>query len=518
MEELLQQVQETARSMWRRRWIGLALAWLLAIVGAVGLMAIPNRFEAGARVYVDTKSVLRPLLRDLTVEPDLDQTIGLLARTLITRPNIELLIRRSGVDLDGMPPQARDVAIERLMRDINVAGSGRDNIFTFSYRDTDPERARLLVQNLVNLFLESDTGAKLRDAESARGFIDEQIKNYETRLAESENRLKDFKLKNLGVADTGGKDYFARIASLTDELSKATVELRAAEQSRDALRRELNGEVMTLVPETPIVTAPMTTEFDARIESLRRQLDDQLRRYTDQHPDVIATQRLIAGLEADRQKELEAKRAAAARQAAAAKTSAPTNPVMQQVKLALAEAEGKVASMRVHVGDLQSRLGTLRASASRVPQVEAELVQLNRDYEIIRKTYETMVARREKASLSEDMDATRSAQFRVIDPPRTAPQPAFPNRKALAPVVLLLAIVGGIAGCFLAVRLMPTFGNARTLRVATQRPVLGSVSMLVDPNAVRRIRRSHIAFGSASTGLLLVGAAWIVWIAMQVRQ
>lgn len=518
MEELLQQVQETARSMWRRRWIGLVLAWLFAILGAVALMLVPNRFEAGARVYVDTKSVLRPLLRDLTVEPDLDQTIGLLARTLITRPNIELLIRRSGVDLDGMAPQARDVAIEKLMRDINVAGSGRDNIFTFSYRDTDPERARLLVQNLVNLFLESDTGAKLRDAESARGFIDEQIKNYEARLAESENRLKEFKLKNLGVTDTGGKDYFARISALTDELAKATVELRAAEQSRDALRRELNGEVMTLVPETPPITAAMSTEFDARIDALRRQLDDQLRRYTDQHPDVVATQRLIAGLEADRQKELEAKRAAAARQAAATRNSAPANPVMQQVRLALAEAEGKVASMRVHLGDLQSRLATLRASASRVPQVEAELVQLNRDYEIIRKTYETMVARREKASLSEDMDATRSAQFRVIDPPRTAPQPVFPNRKALAPVVLVLAIIGGIAGCFLAVQLMPTYGNARTLRVATQRPVLGSVSMLVDPNAVRRSRRGHIAFGSASTGLLLLGALWMIWIAMQVRQ
>lgn len=517
MEELLQQVQETARSMWRRRWIGLVLAWLFAILGAVALMLVPNRFEAGARVYVDTKSVLRPLLRDLTVEPDLDQTIGLLARTLITRPNIELLIRRSGVDLDGMAPQARDVAIEKLMRDINVAGSGRDNIFTFSYRDIDPERARLLVQNLVNLFLESDTGAKLRDAESARGFIDDQIKNYEARLAESENRLKEFKLKNLGVADSGGKDYFARISALTDELSKATVELRAAEQSRDALRRELNGEVMTLVPETPQATAPMTTEFDARIETLRRQLDDQLRRYTDQHPDVVATQRLIAGLEADRQKELEVKRAAAARQAAAARTSAPANPVMQQVKLALAEAEGKVASMRVHLGDLQSRLATLRSSASRVPQVEAELVQLNRDYEIIRKTYETMVARREKASLSEDMDATRSAQFRVIDPPRTAPQPVFPNRKALAPVVLLIAIFSGIAGCFLTVRLMPTFGNARTLRVATQRPVLGSVSMLVDENALKRIRRGHVAFGSATTGLLLAGVVWIAWVAMQVR-
>ena len=78
--------------MWRRRWIGIAVAWLVAIVGAAGLAWLRDRYEASARVYVDTKTVLRPLMRDLAVEPDLDQTVGLLARTLITRPNVELLM------------------------------------------------------------------------------------------------------------------------------------------------------------------------------------------------------------------------------------------------------------------------------------------------------------------------------------------------------------------------------------------------------------------------------------------
>ncbi len=516
MDQLIQQASEIARAIWRRRWIGVAVAWVVGIVGAIGLTMIPNRYEASARVYVDTKTVLRPLMRDLTVEPDLDQTVGLLARTLITRPNLELLMRKSNVDVSALSPMTRDRMVEALMRDIKVAGSGRDNVFTFSYRDIQPERARLIVQNLVALFLESDTGAKRRDAEAARDFIDQQIKSYESRLAEAENRLKEFKLRNLAMADSSGKDYFARISALTDDLSKLQVELRAGEQSRDALKKELSGEEPVLLDTEASASGAkqQSAEIDARLETQRKLLDDLLRRYTDLHPDVVATKKLIERLEEQKEREAQARLRSAPGKAPRLST---TNPVFQQIKLALAEAEANVAALRVRVGDTQARLAQLRSSADRVPEVEAELAQLNRDYDVVRRTYETMVSRREKASLSEDVDATRSAQFRVIDPPRTTPHPVFPNRLALAPLVLLAALAAAVATCFIVAQLMPTFDNSRVLRNATQRPVLGSVSMVVNDGMLRRAHTGLVAFGSALGGLFVVAGIWIAWISMQVR-
>ncbi len=513
MDQLIQQVIETLRAMWRRRWVGVAVAWVVALIGAVAVSMIRDRYEASARVYVDTKTVLRPLMRDLAVEPDIEQTIGMLARTLITRPNVEVLMRKSKLDEQAQSQPARERVVESLLREIKVTGSGRDNVFTFSYRDVSPERARLVVQNLVAMFLESDTGAKRRDAEAAREFIDEQIKNYEARLAEAESRVKDFKLRNLGIADSSGKDYFTRMSALTEELKKLTVELRASEQSRDALRRELSGETMSLIPELSAPTATATvSEFDARLDTQRKLLDDLLRRYTELHPDVISTKRLIARLEEQKQQEAEARR-----RGADGKPARPAaNPVLQQVKLALAESEANVAALRVRVGDVQARLAQLRSSASRVPQIEAEMAQLNRDYDVIRRTYETMVGRREKASLSEDVDATRAAQFRVIDPPRTSPQPVFPNRLGLAPLLVLVALVAGLAASFLMAELFPTFDNARVLRHATQRPVLGSVSILLTPARLRRARHHHVGFGLALGGLLLVAATWVTWMSRQV--
>lgn len=517
MEQLFQQVVENLRAMWRWRWVGLGVAWVAAIVAAAMLTLVKDRYEASARVYVDTKTVLRPLMHELTVELDLDQTVGLLARTLINRPNVELLMTRTGIEKPTMTAIERSATIERLMREIKLNAVGRDNVYTFSYRDTDPEKARLIVENLVALFLESDTGSKRRDAEAARSFIDEQIKSYEVRLQEAEGRLKDFKLRHLGTTDSTGKDYFQRMSALTDEINKLSVELKAAEQSKEALKRELSGDIVSLLPDLPTAATPVSVpEFDARLEAQRRQLDELLRRYTEQHPDVISTKRLIVRLEEERDRVLELRR-----QAAAGRPAGPaaggTQAVQQQIKLALAEAEANVASLRSRVADMNGKMAELRASASRIPQIEAEYTQLNRDYEIVKNTYQTMVARREKAALSEDVDATRASQFRVIDPPRTLPNPVFPNRVGLAPLVLVFALLAGVASTFLMTQLVPTIESAQALRQLTQRRVLGSVSSLETPDLRRRARRGLVGFGTACGGLIVVAGGWIGWVAMQAR-
>lgn len=519
MEQLYQQVVESLRAMWRWRWLGLGVAWVAAIVAALMLTLVKDRFEASARVYVDTKTVLRPLMHELTVELDLDQTVGLLARTLINRPNIEVLMTRTGMETPGMTAIQRSATIERLMREIKLNAVGRDNVYTFSYRDTDPEKARAVVQNLVAMFLESDTGAKRRDAEAARNFIDEQIKSYEVRLQEAEGRLKDFKLRHLGsgTTDSSGKDYFQRMSTLTDEINRLSVELKAAEQSKEALKRELAGDTVSLLPDLPsAATTVSVPEYDTRLDAQRRQLDELLRRYTEQHPDVISTKRLIVRLEEERERVLELRR-----QAAAGKPASPaaggTQAVQQQIKLALAEAEANVASLRSRAADMNSKMAELRASASRIPQIEAEYTQLNRDYEIVKNTYQTMVARREKAALSEDVDATHATKFRVIDPPRTLPNPVFPNRVGLAPLVLVFALFAGLASTFLMTQLVPTIETTQALRELTQRRVLGSVSSLATADIQRRARRNLIGFGTACAGLLLVTGGWIGWIATQAR-
>jgi polysaccharide chain length determinant protein (PEP-CTERM system associated) len=516
MDELTQQIRSSARAMWRWRWIGLTVAWAVALIGAAALWRMPDRYEATARIYVDTQTVLKPLMAGLAVQPDINQQINMLARTMITRPNIERLMRGSDLDLTAHTPAQRDMMIEELTRGIRMTGGGVENIYDIRYRDPDPSRARRIVQAMVSMFVESGLGGKRRDSETARRFIDEQIKGYDVKLQQAENRLKEFKLQNFGYTGEPGTDYFARVGALNGELSRLRVELRAAEQSRDALRRELAGEEPVLLPEHGAgAMASVVPELDARIDGQRKTLDEMLRRYTDLHPDVVATKQLIAQLEAERT-QLVASRAKMVR--AAPGRSAASNPVYQQLKLSLADHEASIASLRAKGSELQIQLNALRASANRVPQVEAEMAQMNRDYEILRRNYEELVRRRESAVMSEGVDATAGlADFRVIDPPRVSPTPVFPNRAVLIPLVLLGSIAAGLLACLALSQAFPMVHDTKTLRDTARRPVLGSITRLADRATLVRERMATAAFAVGIGGLVIAYSAWLTWMSVNPR-
>ena len=517
MDEIIRQFFVVGGAMWRRRWIGLAVAWLVAAVGVVIVSRTPDRYESSARVYVDTQTVLKPLLAGLTVQPNIDEQIGMLSRTIVARPNIERILHGVNPEASAATQIERDQMVDSLTKRIRFTGSVRENIYTIAYQDTSPERSKRVVQDLLALFVESGVGDKRRDNESARRFIDEQIKVYEQKLAEAENRLKEFKLKNMGVTSGTGADYFTRVSALTEEAAKGRQELRSAEVARDAFRRELTGEEPIMLPD-PSATAAgaFTSEYDARIDTQRKQLDDLLRRYTEQHPDVLSTRRLLTQLEEQRKQEIDTRRKAAAQ--SPPRLSASTNPVVQRLKFALAEAEANIASLRARVSETEGRLAQLRAIGGKAPGIEADLAQLNRDYAVLQKNYAELVSRRESASMGGEVDsAGQLAEFRIIDPPRIAPNPVFPNRLALIFVVLLAALAAGGAASFAMARVFPTFHGVGMLREFTQRPVLGSVSVLETSAVLWRRRLSNVAFAGAFAMLLVAHGMWGTWVAMNTR-
>jgi polysaccharide chain length determinant protein (PEP-CTERM system associated) len=500
MNELWQQLTSMLRGMWQRRWIGLATAWIVAIIGAAVVFKIPERYEATARVYVDTESLLKPLMAGISIQPNIDQQIALISRTLISRPNVEKLVRMADLDLNVRSEAERDALIDSVTKRINLTSSRATNLYLLRYQDTSPAKAAQVVQSLLTIFIESSLGDKRQDTQTAIRFVDEQVKNYEKLLQQSEDRLKEFRLKYMGVSDRRDGDYFARLGQVQSETDAARLELDAAVQARDAYKRELAGETPVLMPETTQDDA--SPELDARIAAQRSHLDDLLLRYTDQHPDVVGTKRLLDQLEAQRRDEIEKRRSAAAASPRSGNT-ADAGPVFQQLRIALAESEARVAAAQAKVSGLEANYAQLRSRARLVPQVEAEFAQLNRDYDVQKKNYEHLVARRDAAAIGVDVQNTGGTEFRVIDPPRVDPTPVMPNRLALLGIVCGVALLVGIIASFLANQLRPTIQDARTLREVTHRPVLGMVSLIPSTGLALRRRRNSILF-AGGVGTLFV--------------
>jgi len=501
MDDVISQSLSILRGMWRRRWIGLLVAWVVAIVGVTIIVRTPDKYEASARIFVDTQSVLTPLMSGLAIPANIDQQISMLSRTLISRPNVEKLMRMADLDLGVKSKEDQEKMIDTLIRTLQISGAGRDNLYTLAFRDPDPERAKRVVQSFLSIFVESSLGGKRKDSDSAKKFIDEQIKVYEKKLEEAENRVKQFRLRNLEMNTASGGDYYSRIGDVANSLSQARLSLREAENSRDAFKRQVAGEEPVLLPEAgEPVNVTTVPEVDGRIEALKRNLDTVRQRFTDEHPDVVGAKRIIEGLEDQRRAELAARKKPVSVRPVA---SIHSNPVYQQLKVSLGEAEATVASLTTRVAEYESRYARLKQSARMVPEVESEYAQLNRDYEIHKRNYEGLVSRRESAEISGEMEAsTGVADFRLIDPPRVSPQPVAPNRVLLFPMALLAALAAGVLTSFLISRFWPTFFDLRSLRTVTGLPVLGSVSLILSEPQRRRERRGLIGFVTAFLAFL----------------
>jgi polysaccharide chain length determinant protein (PEP-CTERM system associated) len=518
MDELISQMSTSAKGMWKHRWLGMLMAWLVTAIGVAVVLWVPDRYEASARIFVDTQSILKPLMSGLAVQPNVDQQVVMLSRTLISRPNVEKLIRMADLDLKSQSKTAQDALIDELMKTLEIKNVGRDNLYVLSYRDTSPEKAKRVVQSLVSIFVESSLGDTRKDSNTARKFIDEQIKTYVVKLEEAEARLKDFRVRNMELQNPDGVDMAGQLGAVSAQLEQARLELREAENARDAAKRQLEAEKTqsadvtsrSLLQESAMSIA--TPEVDARIDVQKRNLDALLQRFTEQHPDVANTRRLIKDLEEVKRKEVQELRKTAMSNPPAASSN---SLAYQELNRLLATSEVQVASLRARVGEYAARYNRARELMKTAPQIEAEFAQLNRDYDINKKNYNDLVARRESAALSGDLESAAGvADFRLIDPPRASPKPVAPNRLLLMPLALLVALGAALATTLVASHLRAVFFDARSLRDAVGLPLLGVVTLVIGEDAAKLERSDLKKFLGAAGALVGCFAAGMVTLSL----
>ena len=511
MAEITAVLLNFLKAIGKYRWHAVVITWVVALIGWVVVLRLPNQYEATARVYVDTQSILKPLLSSMTTVPNLEQQVMFMRRTLISRPNVEKLMRMVDLDVKAKDSKEHDKMVDDLMSQIKVSGTERDDIYTLTYVSDNPKLGKDVVSSLLTIFVEGSFSGKKQDSEKAVQFIDDQIKTYEEKLAAAENSLKEFKLKNLGMLPGGANgtsDFNGQLQAANDQLSQAKLELAEAEQARNAIRRQIDGEPAK--PGTVTVDpALVDPELEARIAQAQKNLDNLRLQYTEQHPDVIANRRLLDQL-------LAQKADLAKNKKRSLDPGASYSPMLQQLNVSLSQAEARVASMRARVAEYENRVARLRNQSTTAPEIEAQFAQLNRDYNVNRENYQKLVERRESARLSGDLSsATDMLQFRVIDPPTVPNHPSGPNRLRLFSLVFVGALVAGLAVAFLMSQLRPTFLSQSTLRDVTGLPVLGSIGMNWTPEQTVKRKRRLVAL--ASSVLLLFGAYGVGMAAILVR-
>ncbi|RMG30431.1 MAG: chain-length determining protein [Gammaproteobacteria bacterium] len=500
MHELYEQLLTQLRGIWRFRWVIPTVAWVLFVAAAVVILRLPDEYRATATVYVDTHSILRPLLRGLAVTGNAEQRVRIMTKTLLTRPNLEKLMRMTDLDVKAATPAEREDLLDSLAARIRVESSRRgENLYKLSFEDPDRKLARKVVQALVSIFVEGLLGQSREDTDTAQKFLDRQLAAYAQRLNEAEKALADFKRKHVGMMPGEGKDYYASLKEEEEKLETARLQLRELENRRRVQRRQLAhlDEEESLFDLDPAEGGSLATPYDARIEALHQRLDELLLRFTDRHPDVIETRRLLAELEAKRKAFL-----AQARQEH--KATGGSDPVRAQLQVLLSETESQIAALRTRVKAYEARVEKLRKMVDTIPKVEAQLKQLTRDYEVYKQQYEALLARRQQADISEKAEVSADdVKFRVVDPPHVPLTPSGPPRLLYLGLAVLGSLAAGVGLALLLHLLRPTFQDVRQLRDTLHLPVFGSVSIAVTDEIRRKRRMEMLSFGTIV--LLLFG-------------
>ncbi|MEN6587990.1 MAG: XrtA system polysaccharide chain length determinant [Sulfuricella sp.] len=506
MEELITQLLIYVKGVWKYRWFAITSAWVVAITGWIIVYKLPDDYQASARIYVDTQSILKPLMSGMTAPANVEQQVSIMSRTLISRPNVERVMRMVDLDIKAKTVKDHDELANELMSQIKIGSTGRDNLFTISYSNDKPKLAKDVVQSLLTIFVEGSLGDNKQDSASALRFIDEQIKSYEEKLSTAETALKNFKQKNVGLMPGQGSDYVTKLSAAADSLNQAKLELREAEQAREAIKSQVSDDDPASSADTG-QSSGGDPEIEARIQTLNKNLDALRMNFTEQHPDIVSTKRLIAQLEQRKKEEAKLRKHSA-------DPGKNYSPMLQQLNIALTEADARVASMRARVAEYNSRYEHLKSLSNAVPEVEAELTRLNRDYDVNKSNYEKLLERRESAKMSGEMSAnTELMSFKIIDPPTVPQIPAGPDRLKLFSLVFVGALLAGIGVAFMMSQIRPTFHSPSSLREITGRPILGSVTMIwTDQEKIKRKRRLY-AFGLSLLALLGMYGALLVKVA-----
>ncbi len=503
MHDLKGIILQHAISMWRRRWHAIGVAWLVCVVGWTAVAYMPNIYEAKTRVYVDTDSMLRPLLRGLAVDNNMLNEVDLMQRTLLSRPNLQKVARLADLDLNAKTVAEQENVVSELERRVRINRQAQ-NLFLITYHGGKPETARNVVQALLTVFVESNLGESRKDIASARTFIDDQIVDYKGQLETAERFVADFKARHIGGLPG---ESVAKIEQQFEismaERSRTQGELNEAKRRRDEFQRQ-----MATVPQyADVVNTGRGGELEGDASLRAASLEQKLRvlrmRYTDTHPDVQDTKRLLELAQSEATQSAGVEGGGASNRGKIAGRNA--NPVFERMRAQMGEEEARIAA-------LESRLERNNVDVTRwedrvksIPTVGAELARLTRDYDVIKRNYEEMITRRESAKLGQKLEAqSKTLQFRIVDPPEVPAVPAGPNRVLFVSVIFAVGLAAGLFFSFFMGQIDNSIVHLAQLRAVANLPVLGSISTMI--TAAESWRRKVEAATYSVVCIALVGA------------
>lgn len=450
----------------RRRPV--ALAAIFAVVAllmlAVGL-STPKRYTSSTTMLVEDSNIIEPLMEGRAVPTTVVDRAAIAREVAFSRKVMEQILATGGWLEDNPDPLERERLINQIAGRTEISNPRENlNLIKISYSDSDPQRALAVTRKFAELIMQESSLAKQIESRKAFEFIESQVGQYRTMLAEAEQNLADYRQLHPDARPGSEDEVSRRIAELRNEIDRSRMDLVDQSSQAGAMRTHLSREA-TFGP-----AGARDSQNRSRLLELQAERDALSARYTDQHPDMVRVQQQIDDLQ----------RSGGSASSASARSSGSTSydPQFADIRTRMAEASSRSAASASRVALGETLLAQELERSNRIAAAAGELGALTRDFEVNRNLYQDLLNRRENARLSMNLDAQGGGlNFRVQEPAALPLQAVGVRLMHVALAGLVLAVAIPLVLLLMWVKFDTRVRSPAQIEHLAGLPVLGSIPM-----------------------------------------
>ncbi len=411
----------TLHDLWaalkRRRAVALVAAAVVGVVGVIAALAVPKEYSATSVTQIEPRRLPADFFpaQNATAYEDRMRTIK---HGILARPVLERAIRET----DFYPDLRNDMdeAVSRLRRNVEVRLEGEVPagppalLFVVEVHGREPAKVAKAAELLPRIYAELTRKVLESQARNLRQMLDAQAADMAKALSDDEARMLAFKVQ-----------HSAELPEMVESNARSIGRLQALIQMRqewlgDARRRR--SEVVAAAPEGPSQAGMAEAGYDGVLRHLR-QLESS---YGPENPDVKRTRRELAAAQTRRDEQLRQWRDG-------------------RIDPHVAAIDEEIKDNRDGIASLEKELTQLQARIDAAPRWGAELAAMDRDYEVLKGRYTTIVQRRADATAAEALLAADDpTMFRTVESAVPPSHPSAPDRPKLLWLAVLAAVVAGL--------------------------------------------------------------------------
>jgi len=450
----------------------------------------PKKYTTFSIIHIDESNILQPLMRGAAeATQTIDHVVN--AREIIFGEVIMDQILLDAGWLDDNPSEVEQEKIKNELKSrIIISGIG-ENLLKIEYLDSKAQRAYITSKRLTELFIEEGEQSKIEESESAYNFINKQVNEYLEKLSTVEEELRVFKSDNPDSRSGLENEVSSHISRLSRDIEDAELLLREALIKKVSLTEQLSGEAA--------ITISQTRESQYRTELAASQSEIEMLHldYKETHPDIVKLKHriedLINSLNTEVRNREETQKLARETGKIHLDSSITLNPLYEQLRGNLSEAETEIVTLQARIDELKSMLKKEYDRARDIYDGQATLSKLTRNYQVNQEIYQDLLRRLENARVSKNLDVEQQGlTFKIQEPAKIPLLPTGIRFLHFVIAGMALGVSVPIGFIYLMLQMDPRIRFSQIISTELNIPVLAEVNM-IESLSESRSRKINVA-------------------------